>query len=260
MTAALRADASNGYIAVNGIDRLTVGSDGILTATAKPAQFDKSLKLATTSFVDESIGNLRGYSVYNASKILTAADAGNLVSFNVANSTLTLPLGSSVVPGTTFNIIFSRAAGMKLAVSGTDLVSSGGKQLTMPLGVSGLQTQATWRGDMWELHSGSIQSEFEAELSQNLGVSGWRRLSGGLILQWMKSSSVTAESTFNVNWPVSFPSEVLNVSVTTIGSGINTEDTMIQYLSSSLSAVSLYKGNFSANSSTVSAMIFGIGK
>lgn len=80
------------------------------------------------------------------------------------------------------------------------------------------------------------------------------------IVQWATGvASGAGDGPQTITLPTSYPNACLYVGVTTKGNASDTDDGMFQYTSSTLSTVTLYKGNFSANSPILTPIIFTIG-
>lgn len=80
------------------------------------------------------------------------------------------------------------------------------------------------------------------------------------IVQWATGvPSGTGDGPQTITLPIAYPNAVLHVGVTTQGNGSSFDDGMFQYTSSTLTSVTLYKGNFSGNAPVLTPQIFTIG-
>lgn len=94
-------------------------SAGGVHHSVTPAQFDNSSKTATTAFVQRALGNFSGVQIYNASQVITAAQAGELIEFNgAAVATFTIPNPSTVVVGGSYTINNYGTANLTVTTAG----------------------------------------------------------------------------------------------------------------------------------------------
>ncbi|UST81465.1 phage tail protein [Pseudomonas siliginis] len=176
-----------------------INSPALINPTANtPAQFDSSLKLATTEFVRRASGSLAGYVAYSASTILTAADAGKYIYANGVNITLTLPDLTLLPAGTKFYIQAS-AGSWKITVasvngnfSGPNGAPAGFSTLVLSEGVA---SEFVSSGTGWIAVGGTGLSA--------LAANGYQKLPGGLIIQW--GSAMAAAADYLVTFPIAFP-------------------------------------------------------
>lgn len=193
---------------------------------ATAAQFDSSLKLATTAFVNDAIGGLRR-TVYSLTQgqVITPAMVNSMIYAGGTVNSATLPLLSSVPTGSTLTFA-AISSSITLLRQGADTiwVTSTNSALTainVNLGDT-LTLVATSFG--WVCAGGSAMFAYQGEtgvFASLLSSNGYQKLPGGLILQWGSIISGTTPSTFT--FPIAFPTAVLNVVVSaaapsTIGS------------------------------------------
>lgn len=112
----------------------------IFTGTAKaptPAQFNASTQLATTEFVAQALGSMRGVAVYNAAVTLTAADIGRVIRFGFSGYRVTLPKADATLPDGSAMILFNTGLGpVTIACAEGDHLAPGGGTLdTIDLGI-----------------------------------------------------------------------------------------------------------------------------
>lgn len=89
---------------------------------------------------------------------------------------------------------------------------------------------------------------------------GYQKLPGGLILQWVNGASQTAEGSYAVNLPMTFPNAVLSVQVSTKpGTPGTAVDVMYQFASATTSAVTVYRQAMGGGSGGCIPVIFAIG-
>lgn len=172
-----------------------------------PSQFDDTTALATTAFVQRALGNMRGVVEVTAAKTLTDADVGTVQSFNgTANTTVTLPLASTVPDGATISFVNVGGSSRILTVArqGSEVIyPSGDSQISMEIGYGETLTLAARSGG-WAAIGGSAQLPFSAGFGRNSGGVGYQRFPGGGILQWGSQSCNSAAVTL-VSLPISFP-------------------------------------------------------
>lgn len=134
MPASLRSDASgtSAAIQVNGVDRLTVQSDGALLATVHPPSADNSLRLATTQFARQAGGRalLQPISAAVAGNALTltlnptvldfrsAVLSSGVVNTRILSAAISLTISSGSTLGT-INGVASRIAVLAIDNGGT---------------------------------------------------------------------------------------------------------------------------------------------
>lgn len=184
-------NVTQGFAAIN--------SPVLINPTANtPAQFDSSLKIATTEFVRRASGSLAGYVTYLVNTVLTAADAGKYIYANGVSITLTLPDLTLLPAGTKFYIQAS-------AGSNKITVASVNGNFTGPNGV--------WAGSSTLVLGEGVASEFVSSGTSWIAVggtgisvlaaNGYQKLPGGLIIQW--GSALATAADYLVTFPVAFP-------------------------------------------------------
>lgn len=187
---------------------------GIVSANTAPAQFDNSSQLASTSFVQASLGNRSGYLVLNAATTLTAANAGMYV-YCTATATYTLPNPATLTPGTSFYIQSS-------ATTTATITTTGGVTINGPSG-TGTTTMILQPAVACEfITSGTNWVAVGGSGSASLAASGYQKLPSGLIIQWGSTGAGSASSDATQTIPIAFPSIFLHVFITsnyTVGSG-----------------------------------------
>lgn len=141
-----------------GIKQVGAGSYGVT-----PAQFDSSIKLATTGFVQRALGNAQAATIIpdGATYNISAAQAGS--SLWLAGSTTfvaKLPLLSSVPAGATFTFFSSNAGAPTVVTSGSDLMYFSGTAAnyltSIALGTGDTLTLQAYPGQGWAVVDGSV--------------------------------------------------------------------------------------------------------
>lgn len=186
-----------------------------VAAVATAAQFDSSSRPASTSFLKNALGNIRGVvgvtSGAGTTVTLTAANFGTLValtgaaSFNVAMPTASTDGSAVAFYNAGSATITLLRAGADLFYFG-DVVGTGGGKISMSIR-AGDTVYLVANGAIWYAIGGSaalVESGlFRSSLS---GTTGWQRLPSGLILQWgqVSYSAGSGSATF----PIAFPSVI----------------------------------------------------
>lgn len=122
------------------------------TPTApKPPRFDNTLKVPTTSFVQEAIGNMSGVTALSGTTSLTLNHVGRLLMGpSAAGTTQTLPLLSTVLAGSTITLSAGSGALTLAKQSADPNISIGNTTLaTVPIQafdcITLVSTGTTWR-------------------------------------------------------------------------------------------------------------------
>lgn len=175
-----------------------INSPALINPTANtPAQFDSSLKIATTEFVRRASGSLAGYVVYTANTVLTAADAGKYIYANAVAITLTLPDLTRMPAGTKFYIQASASTKVTVASVNGNFTGPNGAPTGSPnliLG-EGVASEFVSSGTGWIAVGGTGLSV--------LAANGYQKLSGGLIIQW--GSAMATAPDYLITFGIAFP-------------------------------------------------------
>lgn len=175
-----------------------------------PAQFDNSTKAATTAFVHTAGLGFPGITVVSANTMLTAENAGQLVSCNGAGGiTVTLPLTTGVPIGKGIAIRCNTAPG-SVTISrqgGESIVSSQGAATTLTLKQGDVAFFVSNGAGAWTAVFESGSTLFPASLA----ASGYQRLPSGLILQWGSVTINANNANTDVTLPITFPNAGLQV-------------------------------------------------
>lgn len=175
-----------------------INAPALINPTANtPPQFDSSLRLATTEYVQRAAGSLAGYVAYAASAVLTAADVGKYVYTSGPAVTLTLPDSSLLPPGSRLYIqagatTICTVKSINGNISGPNGNPAGSPNVVLGNGVA---AEFIAYGGGWL----SVGGTGLASLSTN----GYQRLPSGLIIQW--GSSLASAADYLVTFPIAFP-------------------------------------------------------
>ncbi|WP_392888861.1 hypothetical protein [Eubacterium limosum] len=75
-------------------------------------------------------------------------------------------------------------------------------------------------GPVWDqLLFSTAEDQIKSGWTQNLGANGYRKLPGGLILQWIKASVPHTPSTVRPTWPIAFPNAALAFAIGSLTAG-----------------------------------------
>jgi hypothetical protein len=184
---------------------------GNLQLSQSPPQFDNSLKVASTAFVNSSMGQFAGSVGLGVSTVLTAADCGLLVNCTGVGNTHTLPLASAVPIGGA--ITFQNTAGGVLTVQrqSTDTISIGGATLTsIAMNYGDNLIMVKMAPGLW-FAMGSAALNGSGQFAQSKAAAGYQKLPGGVILQWGPISSVPV-SGVTVAFPLAFPNACVSMT------------------------------------------------
>lgn len=173
---------------------------GLPTAPTPP-KLDRSLRVATTEFVQQAQGNLAGYADFSASTVLTVADMGKYIYASTSGITLTLPDLKTLPPGSRFVIQTGSLANNVTVVSGNgnfvgpNSLPSGSPTLKFS---SAVTCEFISSGGAWIAVGGSGQAV--------LAPNGYEKSQSGLITQW--GSVLVNGADQLITFPINFPNAV----------------------------------------------------
>lgn len=181
----------------------------VTPAVTTPAQFDDSTNVATTAFVQRALGNNAGQNNYTGSTTLTAADTGKTIVIQ-GGGTTTLPVASTVAPGTQINIT-AAATQITIEPQGTDTI-------TLPTGTTAASISLLSQGTVtvgrnaagtgWNISGGDASLQWSPYFNASRVSTGYQKLPGGLIIQW--GFVTTSTSGYSNNpYPIAWPTGVL---------------------------------------------------
>jgi hypothetical protein len=166
------------------------GGDTGVTA----AQFDNSLNLATTAFVQRALGNFQNCGSITGATALTAAQSGSF--FEVAAGTYTITLPAPTQKNMRFTL-YGAAAGVVVTVSTPSGSIYTGGNASASVSLVSFQTL-----DL--ISDGGNWIAFNVGGAASLASSGYQKLPSGLIIQW--GNFVTLSSAdIGVSFPLAFP-------------------------------------------------------
>lgn len=163
-----------------------------------PPQFDSSTKIATSEFVQRSLGNMQGsLDVTTTPYALSAADCGKLVNAYNSASSISLPDITLLPSGASFKIYTANA--LTIAAFGSQqMVPNPGYSGTVGSfsAVAGTVIELTARSSVWMI-------EVHGSGTALMSTSGYQRLPSGIIIQWGNASATPGGTA--VSFPIAFP-------------------------------------------------------
>jgi hypothetical protein len=206
------ANAIAQIIANNGVNALDDGNSAtfvtnLLAAIAAQGvtatQFDNTTKNATTAFVQKALGSFAGRYQSTGTETLTAAHAGKVINMAGVNGVITLPLSTSVPPGTTITLE-SANTGQSVARQGGDIIfgSLSGNTSVVLLSSDSLVLESNgFTG--WTVIGGTAAMRGSPGFQTNFGGYAW--LPTGMILQWMNGNAGGGGAYNDNTFPIAFP-------------------------------------------------------
>ncbi len=225
-----------------------------------PAQFDNSIKLATTEFATKIGLSAAELMTITATTVLTAAaHAGRsiLTGGAAANITLSVPLANTVRAGSRIEFMHTGNAAYSVTLQrqGADTINNPAGKTSVAMGFGDTIVIESDGVSQWfavggslAMASGTTTGIFGASLAAS---SGYQKLPSGLIIQWgdITSASTTGAS---FTFPIAFTTQVY-----VQGGFVSSASAPTQYISASstLTAITIY-----ASSGTVGGRWIAIGK
>lgn len=213
----LWCDGTNVLLSTN--DFTDTALVGVPTAPT-PAQFDNSLNLATTAFLQRALGNLSNDVVVATNTTLTAANAGNLIVGGTSGSfAVTLPLAAAVPAGAVIWFFNSNVGTMTVQRQGSDVLDGTGGATSIQLKQSDTLVMESIGGGTWRAIGGSAQLGSAAVFGASLAGSGYQKLPSGIIVQWGGGTVTSANVFQNFVLPTAFISSGYSIAMNFQNSG-----------------------------------------
>lgn len=188
------------------------------TSLTTPAQFDNSVKPATTAFVRQAGIQTNGISAIDGNVTLTAADVGkSLVVQGAGGYNVTLP-DVSLVPAGARIEIFGGAAATLLPAGGQVFYSGYATGVTVPslaLKASDSLTLVAVPGAStpgWFIE-GELQLQYSSQFAQSKGANGYYKTPGGIIRNY-GIATTSGSSDVTVTFPLAFPNACRSITAT----------------------------------------------
>jgi hypothetical protein len=186
------------------------------------AQFDNSLKLATTAFVKTSGESFGGLKSVTGAATLDATYAGQLTVLTGTTYACTLPAASSYPAGTVLTFYSAASGAVTLNRASTDVISvNNATSLTsMALNSGDTLTLVSNGSNAWEAQAGSAQLAYAGIFGSLLSGNGYQKLPGGLILQWgtfnLNFSAAPQTLSQLITYPIAFTTGAYDVNITAL--------------------------------------------
>lgn len=185
------------------------------TSLTTPAQFDNSVKPATTAFVKSSGLQINNIRTLNGATQLAAADLGGEIVCNGTTYTVTLPIttGLGISAYGQLLILSNVATGnITVAANGTDEITCG---------INSLSSFVLQPGDRaflilsstgyWILVGGAPSLKFSGTFGASISGNGYKKGPAGEIEQWVYAATGTSVAgSMMVTLPIAFPSTFLS--------------------------------------------------
>lgn len=200
-------------LALSGTGALTLPTDS--TLLADPAQFDNTLKLASTAFVRKALGSLPGDpSLLATNTTLTTEQAGNLFVVSGAYQ-ITLPSLASSANGASYHFLFAAVGGSVKGNASESILGGllGGNTYGT---YQGEKVSVTKRNNAWYVSGGGFGSDAFPFLS---GSNGYQQLPSGWIIQWCNGAITAGAGSAHITMPLTFPYALVAYSFGTANSG-----------------------------------------
>ncbi len=213
--------AASGWYVTGGSAQLIGSSVMAGPNFVTPPQFDNTLKLPTTEFVQRALGSFSGgRDEASVSVVLPVTDVGKFVALTFAGiQTVALPLLADVLLGTTITLHNPTTFDKAITVSGTDKLSPDGTQYTSVTIKQGDTIYATKEAGVWRLH-GVGSMKYSAQFASSLaGPTCTQRLPSGDIEQWGLYVAAPSGSNVVITLPVTLLAQATNVELTFADTG-----------------------------------------
>lgn len=178
-------------------------------------QFDSSLRLATTDFVQRAQGNLRSETAVNSSTTLGVTAIGQLIVGTSATPfTTTLPLAGGVASGSQIHFLATNPVSTWIVQrQGADVLDNNGGGTYIVLGLGDSAVFESNGTGTWRLVGGSASLRKSSDFAALLSANGYQKLPSGLILQ-RGMGTANSTGTALVSFPIQFPNACLQVLTT----------------------------------------------
>ncbi|RQQ12628.1 hypothetical protein DF107_15445 [Burkholderia stagnalis] len=189
------------------------------------AQFDNSTRLATTSFVQQSLGNMAGTYTTTTSGTLGAAQAGKQVYVFAPGTTQTINF-AELKEGARMTVYanYTAAGQTTLAINGPakfvavasatvpTVALNPGEAISLVVDGANLNIEVT-----------TANLRYSAAFGASLATSGYQKLPSGLIIQWGLTNAAN-QSSVSVVFPIAFPNACLGVWQSTYNDTVGSID------------------------------------
>ncbi|MBN3818746.1 hypothetical protein G3N57_19950 [Paraburkholderia sp. Se-20369] len=211
---------------------------------ATQAQFDNSTKLATTAFVQQSLGNMSGSYVTSTSGTLGAAQAGKQIYVNVPGTTQTINF-AALRDGVRMIVYanYTTAGSTTLTISGSAQFVAVTNFMAPTVTLNpGESISLIADGSNINIEVSTANLRYSAAFGASVSTSGYQKLPSGLIIQWGVCTP-TPGADAAVTFPIAFPSSVFSVS--TAASATSSQGGFSNY--NAISLTGMYVGGYLYN-------------
>jgi hypothetical protein len=182
------------------------------TAITAP-QFTETSSIANTAFVQRALGNMQIAVQLTSGYSCTAADAGKHFVWNGVG-TFTLPLASSVRPGTVIKLFKYDVNNGTIQCSGSDFLNWNGIGGSYTTTNTGSVEFISETGAYWDAFAGDLQLTRSVLFDANKNVNGYQKLPSGLIMQWGAQNTAFNDQIY---FPITFPNALVSLQITDAG-------------------------------------------
>jgi hypothetical protein len=189
------------------------GTAATATTASTASQFNETSSIANTAFVQRALGNMQTAAQLTSSYTCTAADAGKHFVWNGVG-TFTLPLASSVRPGTVIKLFKYDVNNGTIQCSGSDFLNWNGIGGSYTTTNTGYVEFISETGAYWDAFAGDLQLTRSVLFDANKSIGGYQKLPSGLIMQWGRQ-----DTGFNdqIYFPITFPTALVSLQITDSG-------------------------------------------
>ena len=170
-------------------------------------QFDNDTSLATTAFVQRSLGSFSGKEAYTDNINLTATSVGKWILLGATSygKTISLPDLSTIPDGATLSF-YNWNHDIGIAARPGQSITSNVNALSMIL-KSGESITLVKENDLvWNIVGGSGQLPYSNLFARSLSGNGYQKLPGGLIIQWGNVVEWQTNGGYTAySYPIRFP-------------------------------------------------------
>ncbi|WDZ97995.1 hypothetical protein Herbaro_09500 [Herbaspirillum sp. WKF16] len=202
------------YVVTVANGQTTIVSGNISAYPGAPILSETLQQKISKATADTLYNNLQASSVniITASGTLAASIGGGSVILNAAGATTqTLPAASAVAAGRRIEFMNINAGTGTVSRAGSDTITTGSSSVTsLALGAGDTLTLESNGTNGWYAVGGTAQLSASTVFGGSISANGWKRLPGGLILQWGVGNFNNGG--FVNSFPITFPNNVFAMS------------------------------------------------
>jgi hypothetical protein len=187
-----------------------------------PPKFSADTRIATTEFVQQSLGSFSGYDIIAGSRAVTPADIGKVLWFNAAGYTLTLPrpidlLSGGQIAGRSIKVFAASVSGTVVPAAGAIFSFNVSQVPSVQVKPGQSVTLTAISNASWQILDSTADMGRNADFFASLEGNGHFKLPSGVLVQ--RGSGITSEGLADITFPVSFPKSCSQVLVTESAAG-----------------------------------------